>query len=103
MAGTQLTTIDEQAAVLSGEKDPQFLHAVLCQLGLPRNSTLERTFERRSGRASLRLQAGAGSDGMNWHDPPLPPGTTPRVVLINIWSEAGRTQRTGVDNGDRLR
>src|SRR6266571_924804 len=69
LAGTELavrgTTIDEQAAVLSGEKagDPQFLHAVLCQLGLPRNSTTSRTFERTSGRASLRLQAGSVYDG----------------------------------------
>ena len=63
LSGRELVTIDEQAAVLAGEKDPQFLHAVLCQLGLPRNPTLQRTFERRSGRASLRLQAGELFDG----------------------------------------
>ncbi len=99
------TTIDEQAAVFAGEKagDPQFLHAVLCQLGLPRNPTLQRTFERTSGRASLSLQAGRSFDGMKWTDQPLPSGTRPRLVLINLCSEAVRTQSPDVDIGDSVR
>ena len=103
MAGTQLTTIDEQAAVLAGEKDPQFLHAVLCQLGLPRNPTKERSFERRSGRASLRLKAGELFDGLKWNEQPLPYGTRPRLVLINLCSEAVRTQSPDVDLGGSVR
>lgn len=98
-------TIDEQAAVLAGDRvgDPQFLHAVLCQLGLPRNPTANRTFERTSGRASLRLQAGSVFNGMNWVDQPLPSGTRPRVVLINLCSEAVRTRSADVDIGSSVR
>jgi hypothetical protein len=99
-------TIDEQAAaVLAGERagDPQFLHAVLCQLGLPRSPTSLRSFERSSGRASLRLQAGSVYDGMKWNDQPLPSGTRPRLVLIDLCSEAVRTRRPDVDIGGSVR
>ena len=64
-------------------------------LGLPRNPTPSRTFERTSGRASLSLQAGRTFDGMKWNDQPLPSGTRPRLVLINLCSEAVRTQVAG--------
>ena len=83
------TSFDEDGVVLSadGRGDPQFLHAVLCQLGLPRNPTPSKTFERRSGRAHLSLQAGRTFDGMKFVDQPLPSGTRPRLVLINLCSE----------------
>jgi hypothetical protein len=97
-------TIDEQAIMLSGGSgDPQFLHAVLCQLGLPRNPTASRTFERSSGRASLSLQAGRMFDGLKWVDQPLPSGTRPRLVLINLCSEAVRTRSSTVDIGGSVR
>ena len=76
---------------------------MLCQLGLPRNSTASRTFERTSGRASLRLQAGSVYDGLKWNDQPLPSGTRPRLVLINLCSEAVRTQNPDVDIGGSVR
>lgn len=97
-------SIDEQAVVLSaGGGDPQFLHAVLCQLGLPRNPTSSPTFERMSGRASLSLQAGRTYDGKKWNDQPLPSGTRPRLVLINLCSEAVRTKSPDVDIGGSVR
>ena len=99
------SSIDEQAVVLANESgsDPQFLHAVLCQLGLPRNPTTSRTFERTSGRASLSLQAGRTFDGMKWVDQPLPSGTRPRLVLINLCSESVRTRSHDVDIGGSVR
>jgi Plasmid encoded RepA protein len=97
-------TGEEQSIVLAaGSGDPQFLHAVLCQLGLPRNPTASRTFERISGRASLSLQAGRTFDGMKWIDQPLPSGTRPRLVLINLCSEAVRTRKADVDIGHSVR
>ena len=51
--------------------DPLFQHALLCQLGLPRRHVEERVFERRSGAASLLLEAG------RWYTvsgPAAPPG-----------------------------
>ena len=41
----------------------EFLHAVLCQVGLPRSSTKERVFERNNGRASIRIDAGGAVQG----------------------------------------
>ena len=86
-----------------GRGDPQFLHAVLCQLGLPRNPTPSKTFERRSGRAHLSLQAGRTFDGMKFVDQPLPSGTRPRLVLINLCSEAVRTRDRVVNIGGSVR
>lgn len=98
-------SIDEPLAVLSNgvSADPQFLHAVLCQLGLPRNPTTSQTFVRTSGRASLSLQAGRAFDGMKWVPQPLPSGTRPRLVLINLCSEAVRTRSPTVDIGGSVR
>ena len=96
---------DEPFAVLSNGAggDPQFLHAVLCQLGLPRNPTASPSFERKSGRASLFLQAGSAYDGKKWVPQPLPSGTRPRLVLINLCSEAVRTRSPTVDIGHSVR
>jgi hypothetical protein len=96
-------TSDEPLAVLPENANPQFLHAVLCQLGLPRNPTSQLTFERTSGRASLLLQAGKSFDGMKWVPQPLPSGTRPRLVLINLCSEAVRTRSASVDIGGSVR
>jgi hypothetical protein len=86
-----------------GRSDPQFLHAVLCQLGLPRNPTESKTFERRSGRAHLSLQAGRTFNGLKFVDQPLPSGTRPRLVLINLCSEAVRTRDRHVNIGGSVR
>jgi hypothetical protein len=37
-------------------ENPEFLHAVLCQCGLPRSRPKERIFERSNGNASMRLE-----------------------------------------------
>jgi hypothetical protein len=36
------------------EDHPEFLHAVLCQVGLPRSRPNGRSFERSSGKAQMR-------------------------------------------------
>lgn len=84
-------------------EDPQFLHALLCQLGLPRRPTQERVFERTSGKASLIVEAGRWFTGSTWEPQPLPYGTRPRLVLINICSEAVRTKSPVVDIGESVR
>lgn len=85
-------------------EDPQFLHALLCQLGLPRRQTDERIFQRSSGNASMVLEAGRWYVGNHrWEQQPLPYGTRPRLVLINICSEAVRTRSPVVDIGSSVR
>jgi hypothetical protein len=80
-----------------------FIHAVLAQLGLPRNPTDARSFERTSGRASISVEAGRWFDGLKWRDQALPSGTRPRLVLIHVCSEAVRTRSSIVEIGHSVR
>lgn len=86
-------------AAARGAEDatPLFQHALLCQLGLPRRHVEERVFERRSGAASLLLEAGRWYNGLSWEPQPLPYGTRPRIVMINLCAEAVRTRSRTVD------
>lgn len=77
--------------------EPEFLHAVLCQLGLPRSEVEEREFTRSTGGASMLIEAGKWFDGIRYHDMPLPYGTRPRLVLLHVCSEAVRHKSTEVE------
>lgn len=83
----------EQLAVRPASGDaPLFHHSMLCQLGLPRKRTAERIFERRSGAASLLMTAGHWYTGLGWEPQPLPYGSRPRLVFVNVITEAVRTR-----------
>jgi len=96
---------------LSGEiaekpaERPDFLHAGLCQVGLPRSQVKSLTFERTSGKASLLLEAGKLWDGAKneWVQQPLPYGTRPRLALVHVSTEAVRTQNPAVEVGRSAR
>jgi hypothetical protein len=80
-----------------------FLHTVMCQVGLPRRRTEARSFERHSGHISILLEAGKLFDGREFVEMPLPYGTTPRLVMVHISSEAIRTQNRTIEIGDSMR
>ena len=80
-----------------------FLHTVMCQVGMPRRATEARTFERSSGPFSVLLEAGKLWNGREWMPQPLPYGTTPRLVMVHLSSEAIRTQSRRVELGDSMR
>lgn len=80
-----------------------FLHSVMCQVGLPRKRTPARTFERRNGHLSILLEAGKLFDGRDFVEQPLPYGTIPRLVMVHVSSEAIRTQQRSVEIGDSMR
>jgi len=80
-----------------------FLHTVLCQVGLPREKTLSREFERRNGDAVLKISAGELFDGKNFIEQPLPSGAKPRLVLAHISSEAVRKQQKEIEVGSSIR
>jgi hypothetical protein len=82
---------------------PDFLHGILCQVGLPRSKVDGTTFERRSGNASLRIKAGELWDGKQWQPQPIPFGTRPRLALIHVSSEAVRTRSPVVEVGRSIR
>jgi hypothetical protein len=80
-----------------------FLHTVMCQVGLPRRKTDAKVFERHSGHVSIRLETGSLYNGKDWIEQPLPYGTTPRLVMVHVSSEAIRTQSRRVEVGDSMR
>ena len=88
---------------VGGEGEAAFLHAVLCQLGLPRSPIEARVFTRTSGSASISLEAGRWYDGRGWQEMPLPSGTRPRLVLYHVCSEAIRTRSPVVEVEDSVR
>lgn len=80
--------------------NPDYLPAVLCQVGLPRRATKGRTFERASGGVSLQVEAGKVWDGIGWRQLPLPYGVRPRLALVHISTQAIRTRSRVVDVGE---
>ncbi len=84
-------------AVKAGK--PDYLPAVLCQVGLPRSPTEGRTFTRTSGNVSLEVEAGRVYDGRTWQQCPLPYGVRPRLALVHISTQAIRTNSRTVDVG----
>lgn len=79
--------------------NPEYLHTVLCQVGLPRRRISENFFERSNGKASLMITAGKMFDGQNWQQQIVPYGTRPRLALFHINSEAVRLQSRVVPIG----
>jgi hypothetical protein len=97
--------IETSALIAAGEPPDRvdFLHSVLCQVGMPRRRLAERTFERSSGTASLAIEAGRLWDGRRWVEQPLPYGAPPRLVLVHVSSEAVRTRSPVVEVGHSIR
>ena len=91
---------------LIGQEPPaytEFLHTVLCHLGPPRRRTDSQLFERRSGRISVRFEAGALYDGERWVEQPLPYGVIPRLLMVHLSSEAVRTRQRTIGLGGSVR
>lgn len=82
---------------------PDYLHSILCQVGLPRSRTGETQFQRTNGSASLLVEAGSLWNGREWVKQPLPYGTRPRLALVHISSEAVRTKTPHVEVGSSVR
>lgn len=89
------------------ELDPpdkvDFLHAVLCQVGMPRRKVEGRSFTRTSGAVSIKIDAGELWDGRAWRAQPLPYGTRPRLVMVHISSQAVRKQSREIEIGHSIR
>lgn len=93
---------DAAASILEDGTNPDFLHAVLCQLGLPRGRQKGQEFIRSAGNASMMIRAGSKFDGHRWQPCPLPYGTKPRLALIHLCSEAVRQKSPVIDTGDGI-
>lgn len=100
--------------------DSEYIHSVLCQVGLPRKEPylmdannkkilgedgkpiLATEFERKSGNASLLIKAGEYWDGREWVKQPIPYGSVPRLAFVHICSEAVRKQEPVIQIGENL-
>lgn len=92
--------VDSAADILQDPPEKtDFLHAVLCQVGMPRRQTSERSFERQSGSAMLRIEAGVLYNGRKFVDQPLPYGAKPRLIMVHIGTEAVRTKSREIEIG----
>lgn len=101
---TQQKLITAHTQIIGEPPDrADFLHTVMCQVGMPRRATPDRSFERTSGPFSVLLEAGNLWNGQDWIPQPLPYGTTPRLVMVHLSSEAIRTQNRRVELGDSIR
>lgn len=88
---------------LSKPDRADFLHTVMCQVGLPRRKTEARSFERHNGHISILLEAGKLYNGREFVEMPLPYGVTPRLVMVHVSTEAIRTQCRTVEIGNSMR
>src|ERR1700722_8011646 len=90
--------LDARDKILNEQPDrTDFLHTVMCQVGMPRRKTEARLFERQCGNTSILLEAGRLWNGKNWIEQPLPYGTPPRLVMVHLSSEAIRTKSRSVE------
>lgn len=104
LTSTQSRLIEAGAAISDIPPDRKdFLHTVMCQVGLPRRRTDAKSFERHSGHVSILLETGKLFDGRDFVEHPLPYGTVPRLVMVHISSEAIRTKQRSVEVGDNVR
>ena len=80
-----------------------YLHAILCQVGLPRGPRAVEglsVFERICGGAALRVTAGALWDGKQLVQQPIPYGANPRLVLAWLNTQAVKTRSPIIPVGD---
>jgi hypothetical protein len=97
--------IDASADLMDEPPDinqADFLHAILCQVGMPRRAVKERIFERENGATSMVLEAGRlwNGKGRGFKEYPLPYGAKPRLVMVHIGTQAVRTRSKEVEIGN---
>ena len=84
----------------AGQADVSYMHSVLTQVSLPRRKVTGDSFERRSGNASVLLQAGKLWNGRAFEDQLLPYGPMPRLIIawMSTFAIRNRTREIPVGN-----
>ncbi len=80
--------------------DMAFMHALMCQVGLPRSKVAGLEFERQCGNAALSVSAGKLWDGKQFVQQPIPYGALPRLMLgwMNTFAVRHKTPEVPVGN-----
>jgi hypothetical protein len=79
-----------------------YMHAVLCQVSMPRRTQKELVFKRSSGNCGVILEAGSLWMNGKFTQPELPYGSRPRIIMAHISSEAVRTKSKEIHIGDSM-
>lgn len=77
-----------------------YWHSTLCQVGLPRSQVNDNKFERRSGKATLLIEAGQLFDGEKFVLQSIPYGAMPRLLLAWMNQHAVRFKTCEIPLGD---
>lgn len=91
IAGTKPTT-----------EDVAYMHAILCQIGLPRSRVNGERFERASGSASLVVRSGELWNGQRMVPQIVPYGPIPRLMLAYMTRYAVRHRKREIPFGDSV-
>jgi hypothetical protein len=83
-----------------GGDDMAFVHAILCQVGLPRSKVIGREFLRQSGGAWVNIQAGWLDEGRGPVQQPVPYGVMPRLALAWLSTYAVRNHVREIPIGE---
>lgn len=92
-------TAAEIAAERPSGDDLAFMHAIMCQVGLPRSKTDAREFLRKSGDFWLYVQAGVIDEGTGPVPQPVPYGPLPRLALAWLSTYAVRHKEKEIPIG----
>jgi hypothetical protein len=100
----QQSKLLEVATSISGDApggdDMAFVHAILCQVGLPRSKVIGREFLRQSGGAWVNIQAGWLDEGRGPVQQPVPYGVMPRLALAWLSTYAVRNHVREIPIGE---
>ncbi|WP_343818874.1 replication protein [Dyella marensis] len=88
------------AATPPRDDERHYMHSILCQVGLPRSKVNGTSFERRSGRVALLVEAGRIWTGQDYVQQPLPYGALPRLMLAWMNTYAVRHNTPEIPIGD---
>lgn len=88
------------ATIPPAGEDMVFMHAVLCQVGLPRAKVEGMEFMRHSGAAWVHVQAGYLDEGSGPVLQPIPYGVMPRLALAWVSTFAVRNKEREIHIGD---
>ncbi len=99
-AGKIAVAAGEIAVESTSIDDCRYMHAIMCQVGLPRSRVDGTSFERNSGGVVMRLEAGQLWNGEKFVQQPLPYGALPRLIMVWLNSYAVRFHTPVVPIGE---
>jgi len=83
-------------------EDIDYMHAVMCQVSMPRRAHKELVFRRSSGDCGISLEAGTLWVNGKFAQQQLPYGSRPRIIMAHVSSEAVRTRSREIYVGESL-